>query len=264
MGFANIRLEVRDGVGYLTLNRPEAANTITLDLARELMQAAIALSEDRRVRAVLLAAEGKMFSAGGDLRNFSEQGERLPAYIKEVTANFHSAVVRLTTLDAPVVAAVTGMAAGIGLALVLAADLVVAARSARFTMAYTKAGLAPDGGSTWFLPRLVGWRRAMELTLTNRLLTAEEALDWGIVNRVVDDATCRAEAEAWARELAQGAPIAAGRSKRLLALSGCLGLEAQLDLESRAISEAAGTPEGREGLAAFLAKRTPVFPDRDR
>jgi 2-(1,2-epoxy-1,2-dihydrophenyl)acetyl-CoA isomerase len=162
-------------------------------------------------------------------------------------------------MDAPVVMAINGVAAGAGFSFALAGDLAIAAESARFTMAYTRAGLTPDGSSSYFLPRLVGLRRAKELTLTNRTLTADEALAWGIVNQVVPDGDLHDATRALARDLAGGATLALGAAKRLMdaGLNGTL--ETAMEDEAQAISAMARTEDGREGMQAFLAKRSPVF-----
>jgi 2-(1,2-epoxy-1,2-dihydrophenyl)acetyl-CoA isomerase len=162
-------------------------------------------------------------------------------------------------MNAPVVAAVNGVAAGAGMSLVCAADLAIAAESAKFTMAYTRAGLAPDGSSTFFLPRLVGVRRAVELMLTSRMLSAQEALEWGIVSRVVPDAQLPAEAAALASELAAGPTGAFGTVKKLVLASAAASLETQMELEARGIADAGRSADGREGIAAFLEKRAPKF-----
>jgi 2-(1,2-epoxy-1,2-dihydrophenyl)acetyl-CoA isomerase len=145
------------------------------------------------------------------------------------------------------------------MSLCLFADLVLAAESARFTLAYTRAGLSPDGGSTYFLPRIIGVRRALELALTNRVLTAKEALDWGIVTRVVPDAELQAEAQTLAKQLAAGATRAFGAAKRLLHHSSSESLETQMELEAQAIADQARTRDAREGIAAFIAKRPASF-----
>jgi 2-(1,2-epoxy-1,2-dihydrophenyl)acetyl-CoA isomerase len=208
---------------------------------------------------VLITGSGRFFCAGGDLKSFAAQGDELPRHLKQVTADFHAAVSRLNRMDAPVVIAVNGVAAGAGFSFALAGDLAVAAESARFTMAYTRAGLTPDGSSTYFLPRLVGLRRAKELTLTNRTLTAAEALGWGLVNQVVPDAELAETARALARELAGGATLALGAAKRLLDGGLNATLETAMEDEAQAISAMARTADGREGIAAFLEKRPPAF-----
>ena len=257
-----VRFELDGPVARLTLQRPDAANAIDLALAKALHAAALRCDEDRSVRAVLLTGAGRMFCGGGDLGSFARAGDGRPALIKEITTYLHAAVARFARMRAPVVAAVNGAAAGAGLALVAAADLAIASDGAKFTLAYTRAGLTPDGSSTWFLPRLLGARRSLELMLTNRVLTADEALAWGLVNRVVPAAALTGEADALARELAAGATDAFGATKRLLLLSGSQGLESQMELESRAIADASRSADGAEGIAAFLAKRAPVFEGR--
>jgi 2-(1,2-epoxy-1,2-dihydrophenyl)acetyl-CoA isomerase len=162
-------------------------------------------------------------------------------------------------MDAPFIVAVNGAAGGGGMSFVLAADLVIAAESAKFAMAYTRAGLSPDGGSTYFLPRIVGARRALELALTNRVLSAREAFDWGLVSRVVADGALATESEALAKELSRGATQAFGAAKRLIHHSFAESLETQMELEAQAIAAQARGADAREGIAAFLAKRAPKF-----
>src|SRR5436853_1938094 len=222
--------EVKDHVSRITLNRPEAANALDMEMARDLMHVSIQASEDPAVRAVILTGAGKMFSGGGDLKSFAAQEDRLPGHLKEVALYLHAAVSRFVRMDAPVVAAVNGSAGGAGMSLCLFADIVLAAESAKFTLAYTRAGLSPDGGSTYFLPRIVGVRRALELALTNRVLSAKEAFDWGIVTKVVPDAELQAEAQALAVQLASGATRAFGAAKRPLHHSFAESLETQMEL----------------------------------
>jgi 2-(1,2-epoxy-1,2-dihydrophenyl)acetyl-CoA isomerase len=182
------------------------------------------------------------------------------AYLSELTTNLHAGMALLARLDAPVIAAVNGTAAGAGLGLVLAADLAIAARSAKFAPAYTGVGLTPDAGCTFLLPRAVGYKRAMELMLTNRILDAEQALNWGLINQVVDDERLAETAAALAARLAAGPVGAFGAVKRLLAEAEP-GFESQLARESRSIASRGMTAEGREGIAAFLEKRAPIFRD---
>src|SRR5437764_8759181 len=259
MDYASIRYELRDHVARITLNRPDAGNALDGPMGRELMHAAIRASEDRAVRAVLLTGAGRMFCAGGDLKSFAAQGEARTAHLKELAGMLHLTISRLVRMDAPLVVAVNGAAGGGGMSFVLAADLVIAAESAKFAMAYTRAGLSPDGGSTFFLPRIVGVRRALELALTNRVLTAREAQEWGLVTRVVPDAALAAEAQALAAQLAAGATRAFGAAKRLLHHSFAESLETQMELEAQAIAERARGADAREGIAAFIAKRAPRF-----
>jgi 2-(1,2-epoxy-1,2-dihydrophenyl)acetyl-CoA isomerase len=258
-----VLLEIDDGgLARLTLNRPDAANAIDLALAEALADAVAELTEIEGVRAVLLTGAGSRFCGGGDVRSFAAAGAALDAALAAILASLHAAVVNLARLDAPVVAAVQGSAAGAGLALLAGADLVVAGASAKLVMAYTGIGLVPDGGSTWYLPRIIGLRRAIELALTNRVLSADEALSWGLVSAVVPDKDLQADAESVAKELATGPTRAFGAVKRLMRESLELDLEAQLAHESEAMVRAGESDDGREGVAAFTEKRPPQFTGR--
>ena len=255
-----VNLDIRDQVAFLTMSRPDAANTMNLQFGREFLAAVFAIEAASGVRAVVLTGEGKNFCFGGDLKGMVVSGADVVAYLSELTTNLHAGMALLARLDAPVIAAVNGTAAGAGLGLVLAADLAVAARSAKFAPAYLGVGLTPDAGCTFLLPRAVGYKRAMELLLTNRVLDAQQALDWGLVNQVVDDGNLTEAATALASRLAKGPTGAFGALKRLLGEAEP-GFEAQLARESRSISARGTTNEGREGIAAFLEKRAPVFRD---
>lgn len=259
MTYTTLLIDVRDGVAHITLNRPEAVNSINLDMARDLMHAVLCCDEDPTIRAVVITGTGSIFCAGGDLKTFTGQGKHLPYYIKEVTTYLHAAVSRLTRMDPPVVAAVNGFAVGAGMSLALACDIVVAAQSARFNVAYTRIGLTPDGSLSYFLSRTVGLKRALELTLTNRMLSAQEALDLGIVTQVVPDGELLEQAKAFATRLAAGAPKALGASKRLLHGGWTETLETQMEHESQTIAGIAHTSDVHEGIAAFLEKRSPKF-----
>lgn len=258
MSYQTLRYACEDGVARIVLARPPT-NAIDLTMARELAAAALVCDEDPGVRAVVLTGEGKAFCAGGDLGSFAAEGDRAPALLKEITAGLHTAIARFARMRAPLIAAVNGVAAGAGFSLVTACDLVLAAASARFTMAYTRAGLVPDGSSTFFLLRQIGLRRTQELMITNRLLSAAEALEWGLLTRVVPDAELEAAVDELARELAAGPTGSFGAVKRLLLLSGGDRLEAQMEEETRAIADAARSADGREGIRAFVEKRPPQF-----
>jgi 2-(1,2-epoxy-1,2-dihydrophenyl)acetyl-CoA isomerase len=257
-----VLIDVADNIARVTLNRPDAANAINLDLARELLGVAIRCDRDPAIRAVVLSGAGRMFCAGGDLRTMAAFGEEIGAGLKELTTYLHAAVAHFARMNAPLVVAVNGIAAGAGMSLAVAGDFVVAAESAGFLMAYTAAGLVPDGSSTYFLPRLIGLRRTAELMLTNRRLSAREAMDWGLVNRVVPDDGLGSEALALARELAEGPTRTFGAVKRLLQDSCAATLETQMEMESRAIAEMAASSDGREGVSAFVEKRRPNFTGR--
>lgn len=254
-----LHFSLENGVARIELHRPDAANALDDAMASQLAEVAIRCDEDATVRAVLLTGAGRFFCAGGDLRAFRAAGAKRSVYIKRLTMHLHAALSRLARMDAPLVIAVNGPAAGAGLSLSCVGDLVLAARSASCTLAYTAAGLVPDGGSTWWLPRLVGMRLAQEMALTNRRLSAEEAVARGLWTRVVADADLDAEARALATRLADGPTRAFGHAKRLLLSAGAESFETQMELEARAIAESARGPESAEGITAFLEKRAPRF-----
>jgi 2-(1,2-epoxy-1,2-dihydrophenyl)acetyl-CoA isomerase len=254
-----VQLEVRDRVATLTLNRPDSYNALTLELARELLSAALRCEADPGIRAVVLTGSGKHFCFGGDLRAMREQGDGAPGYLKELTTHLHAAISAFTHMRAPVVAAINGTAAGAGVGLACAADLALCGRGSRFSLAYTGVGLAPDGSVSFLLPRIVGRRRAMELLLLNRVLGADEALSWGLVNQVCDDSALSEQAQALATRLAGGPTESFGATKRLMDASSP-GLEAQMALEGRTIAAMSSHPHGREGIAAFIEKRQASYP----
>ncbi len=257
---AEVELEVRGHVGYITLNRPDAANALNAEVARQLDEAALQCDENSDIRAVLMTGAGRMFCGGGDLKAFAAQPrDRLPAYLKAVTFYFHQAIHRFARMRAPLVIAVNGNAGGGGMSLAVAGDIVLAAESARFTMAYTRVGLTPDGSSTYTLPRLIGLRRATELMLTNRTLSAREAEQMGLITRAVPDAELLQQAETIVQELVQGATCAFGGVKRLLYSSATASLAEQMELETEWIAEVARTQDAHEGITAFLGKRAPKF-----
>jgi 2-(1,2-epoxy-1,2-dihydrophenyl)acetyl-CoA isomerase len=253
-----VALEVNAGIARLTLNRPQSGNAINRELCSDLRAHAESLLELGDIRAVVLTGNGPRFCVGGDLAYFEELDD-LEAALLALARDFHAAIDALRRLDAPVIAGVRGSAAGGGLSLVCACDLAIAAESARFTMAYTAAGLSPDGGATWFLPRIVGWRIATELMLTNRILSAVEAAQLGIVNSVVADGALEDELDSLSTRIASGATGAYGTVKRLLRSSAVSTLEDQLEAEARAIAANAASVDGREGVGAFLEKRRPSF-----
>jgi 2-(1,2-epoxy-1,2-dihydrophenyl)acetyl-CoA isomerase len=259
MPYNSLIFEVKDGVGLIRLNRPDDGNAITMELANELLDAAMRCDEDPAVRAVVLTGSGKMFCVGGDLRTFAAQGERVSLYLKQITQPFHAAISRFNWMDAPVVGAINGTAAGGGFSLALTTDIAIAAESAKFTMAYTKVGLAPDGSSSYFLARMVGLRRAKEMALLNPVLSARQALEWGLVNQVVADDQVLPAALELASRLAKGPTRALGEAKRLILAGATESLESQMEKEARGVAAMAGNADGREGIAAFLDKRTPKF-----
>jgi 2-(1,2-epoxy-1,2-dihydrophenyl)acetyl-CoA isomerase len=256
---SSLLFEREGGVAKLTLNRSSAANTIDLTLAKELMMAAVTCDEDDAIRCVLLTGSGRFFCSGGDVRSFMGAGASIGSLLKEMTAYFHMAVARFARMDKPMVTAINGVAAGAGFSLALLGDLVLCARSAQFTAAYTALGVSSDGGLSWLLPRLVGLRAAQELIFTNKTLSAEDAQALRLITRVVDTESLGAEAARLARELATGPTAAYGKVRHLLLRSSESSLEAHLEEESRALAETSRSAHGREGIAAFVSKRKPDF-----
>ncbi|MEQ9642105.1 MAG: enoyl-CoA hydratase-related protein [Alphaproteobacteria bacterium] len=258
-----VLLSLDGGVAHMTLNRPEAANGMSVELLKALYEAVMACHGEPDVRVLLLTGAGKNFCAGGDVQAFASKGEALPDYIRPATAYLQDSVLSLSRLQAPVIVAVQGFAAGGGgFGLVCAADLVIAAETAKFLAGATRVAMAPDGGTSANLPRLVGMRKAMEILLTNPTIDAAEALRLGLVNRVVPDAELHDAALTLARELAAGAPKALAATKRLLRSGAALTMESCLSEEARTVSELAGMADAREGLAAVIERRKPVFTGR--
>lgn len=243
----------------LTFNRPDAGNSIDLGLSQAFLDAVIEADEDDSIRCVVLTGAGKMFCAGGDVASFAGAGDKVPALLKHLTARLHIAMAHLARMNKPLVCSVNGAAAGIGLSLATLGDIVLGARASSYSFAYTAIGLTPDGGASWLLPRLIGLRRTQEMVFTNRRLTSEEAFAMGLITRVVEDAELANETAAMATKLAGSATRALGRVRNLLLSSFENGYDTQMELEARAIATSGRDAEGREGIAAFLAKRKPNF-----
>ncbi|GAA4642618.1 enoyl-CoA hydratase/isomerase family protein [Gordonia humi] len=252
--------EIRDGIGHITLNRPEAANGLDVELLRALNDAVLTCHGSRDVRVVVLTGEGKNFCAGGDVKTFAAKGDGLPDYLREATAWLQIATASLVRLKVPVIAGVHGFAAGGGgLGLVCAADLVVAAESAKFFSGAVRVGMAPDGGTTVTLAQLVGMRKALEILLLNPTLTAADALDIGLISEVVADDALGSRVDELAHRLAEMAPLALAATKRLVWDGIGVPVEARLGEEARVVSELSGTADSLEGLAAVIERRAPKF-----
>jgi 2-(1,2-epoxy-1,2-dihydrophenyl)acetyl-CoA isomerase len=257
MSYETLKFDIADGVGVITLDRPDAANSLNKVMADEMFD--VALRCEAEARAVVLTATGEMFCSGGDLKLFNNQGDGLPDFLMQTATMIHSAVTRFQYMDPPVVIAVNGTAAGAGFSLALSGDYVIAAESAKFISAYTASGLTPDGSSTYFIAKHVGLLRAKELVMTNRLLTAQEAVEWGIANKVVPADQLMDEAMKIAGRFANGPTKAFGGAKRLLLSAFNASLEAQLDAESRSIVAMARTHDGPHGIDSFANKQKPQF-----
>jgi 2-(1,2-epoxy-1,2-dihydrophenyl)acetyl-CoA isomerase len=258
-----VLLGLEEGVGRLVLNRPEASNGMDVPFLRGLYDAIMTAHGQPDLRVLLITGEGRNFCAGGDVKAFASKGDALPDYLREATSWLQVCVQGLLGLQAPVIAAVHGFAAGGGgFGLVCASDLVLAAESAKFMSGATRVGMAPDAGSSVTLPQIVGVRKAMEIFLTNPTLTAADALAIGLITRVVPDADLLDEALALARTLAAGAPKAQAATKRLVWSGIGARVEAQLPEEARTVAELSGTADAREGLAAVIERRPPAFGGR--
>lgn len=255
-------LEIADGLARLRLTRPDRRNAIDMAMAGGIAQRMDQLVAAGDVRAVLIEAEGPAFTVGGDVDHLVGQLDRLSAELDDMITRFHGALARLAELPVPVVTAARGAVAGGGLGLFWCADLAIAGDDLRIATGFARLALSGDGGSSWHLPRLVGLRRAQELLLGGRVLDAAEALDWGLVTRVVPADSLATHALAVARELADGPTYAFGRMKRLLRESGGNTYREQLEAERAAIVDCGATSDGREGLAAFAERRSPRFSGR--
>ncbi|MBI3724543.1 enoyl-CoA hydratase/isomerase family protein [bacterium] len=266
--FTRFRWSAEEGVATITFARPERLNALDDVALDELARACARAAADDSVRAILLTGEGRGFCAGADVKFMMERAiagidEPVGALFRSGATRLHAAVAELRRTPKPVVAAVNGPAAGAGVGLALAADIVWAARDATFTLAYTQIGLAPDGATTYFLTRLVGEKRALELFFLGETLTADEAARLGVVTRVFasQDELAR-EARALALRLAKGPTVAFGLAKACVVDSLREGLESQMEKERQAIARSAVTEDFMEGISAFVQKRPAEFKGR--
>ncbi|GBD42762.1 1,2-epoxyphenylacetyl-CoA isomerase [bacterium HR40] len=254
---------VEGGVAELTLNRPDRLNALDEAAHAALAHHLARIAADSSIRAVLLTGAGRGFCAGQDLsERLAREGSDAPDLGDTLERLYNPLVRSLRTLDKPVVCAVNGVAAGAGVSLALACDIVLAARSASFVLAFARIGLVPDSGATWFLPRLVGEARARALALLGEKVSAEQACAWGLVWKVVDDQRLLDEARTLARLLATGPTRAFALTKRALAATWDQPLDSQLALERDLQREAGQTADYREGVRAFLEKRPARFEGR--
>ncbi|MBU0750621.1 MAG: 2-(1,2-epoxy-1,2-dihydrophenyl)acetyl-CoA isomerase PaaG [Gammaproteobacteria bacterium] len=260
MAFETIRYSVEGGIARLTLDRPDRLNSFTDAMHEEVRTALTALEADRSARVLVLTGAGRGFCAGQDLNDRSvAAGEAAPDLGASVEQNYKPLVLRLQALRMPTVCAVNGVAAGAGASLALACDIVIAARSASFLQAFSKVGLIPDSGGTWFLPQRVGMARAMGLALLAEKLPAEKAAEWGLIWSCVDDAELMPTVDGIAARLAAAPTRALVRTREALRASMSQDLAAQLDLERDFMRELGRSADYREGVAAFMAKRVPQF-----
>lgn len=259
--FETVEYAVDGAVALIRMNRPEALNALSLQLARDLGEA-VARTEQDGARAAILTGSGRAFCSGGDLREMRAIGEaegRIEAFLDEPLLALHEVISGIRRSNIPYVAAVNGVCAGAGTNFALACDLVVASAEATFNEAFVRIGLSPDCGGTFFLPRAVGEKRAAELLMTGESLTGPQAMQLGLINRVVPAEDLMTASMEIARKLASGPSGAIGRIKRMLNESFANTLEEQMHLEHRCQLESGGSSDFKEGVAAFFEKRPPRF-----
>jgi 2-(1,2-epoxy-1,2-dihydrophenyl)acetyl-CoA isomerase len=262
MTYTTIQLTTGDGLATITLNQPDKLNAVSRRMIAELKECWEKLADDASVRAVLLTGAGRGFCAGADLAD-PDRAQGPMADSGAALEQFFNPVIRtMRTLPKPIVAAVNGVAAGVGMSFVMASDIAIAARSASFLQAFARIGLVPDGGSTWFLPRLIGDARARALAMLAQQIPAEKAHSWGLIWDVVDDHALMAAATAVARRLADGPTLSLASIKKALSAAYDNDLSAQLDLERDLQRELGRSEDFKEGVAAFLAKRPAQFKGR--
>jgi 2-(1,2-epoxy-1,2-dihydrophenyl)acetyl-CoA isomerase len=261
LAYETIEVHTEDSVAEITLNRPERLNAWTDQLGSELRKAILEDAADQSVRSVLITGAGRGFSSGADVKEMLEQGARgeRPDVGTMLRERYHPIIKGIRELPKPVIAAVNGPAVGIGCSLALACDLIWAGESAIFGLAFVNIGLVPDGGSTFLVPAAVGKARALEMALLGDPVSAEEALDWGLINRVVPDGKLMDETRNLARRMAKGPTRSYANSKRALNNSLMRIMDEQLDLEAQIQGEMAQSDDFLEGIAAFVQKREPNF-----
>lgn len=245
----------------IILNRPEAYNALHLDMMVMLSEILAYGATDDSIKGIIITGKGKAFCAGGDLKWISQQSAEASSTLHTLAPQFHIAITEIHRISKPVVAAINGIAAGGGFSLALACDFRVMAESAILRQAYTSSGLSIDGGGTFSLPRLVGLARALEIAAFDQPISSSQALDWGLVTKVVPDDKVNEEAISMLQGLANSSLHSFAWSKRLLTDSLNHTLETQLELERQGISDCAGHPDGQEGIKAFVEKRKPIFQD---
>jgi len=252
-----VLLRIQDNVAVVTLNAPEVLNALSAEMVRQLSVTVSKAAKTEGVRCLLINAAGRGFCAGANLQARGAATD-LPPAGSALETHYAPLMNKLRNLAFPIVTAVNGPAAGVGMSLALTGDIVMASDSAYFLQAFAKIGLVPDGGATWYLPRLIGWGRAMELSMLAERLPASEALSWGLVNRVVPEAELKAASMAMAQRLASG-PKSLGLIRKAYWASWENDFNKQMQLEADLQTEAHASADNREGVAAFLEKRPPVF-----
>ncbi|CUS05467.2 1,2-epoxyphenylacetyl-CoA isomerase [Candidatus Promineifilum breve] len=261
MTYETILHDVTDGVATITLNRPSKLNAFNDPMIAETTDALKAAGRDAAVRCVVITGAGRGFSSGQDLSDFQERGENV-SIGEHLHHGYHRLIRQMVALEKPIIGAINGIAAGAGCGVALAADIRIAADNASFMLAFSRIGLIPDSGVNWLLPRLVGYARAYEMAITADRVPAAQALEWGLVNRVVPAAQLPEITAAWARRLADGPTLAYGLTKRAMSRGWDMSLNEALEYEAYLQEVAGRSADNREGIAAFLEKREARFSGR--
>jgi 2-(1,2-epoxy-1,2-dihydrophenyl)acetyl-CoA isomerase len=264
MGYQTITYEVSGGVATLTLNRPERLNALDLTITEEMKAVLVEAAADLEVRCLLITGAGRAFCTGADLTMLEDtyKAGEVPQLDKYLREGYHHIILPIIRMEKPVVAAVNGFAAGAGASLALACDFRIASEQARFFQAFIKVGLVPDSGATYFLPRMVGLAKAMELGILGDVIDAQEALRLGLVTKVVAPDKLADEARAFAERLAAGPTRAIGLAKKALHFGAVHDLEEAMDYEADLQGQVAHTADHMEGVKAFLSKREAKFEGR--
>jgi len=257
MVYETLTSEIRNQIAYITLNRPERLNSFDMKLGEELYKALHEISDKKEIRAVILKGTGKGFCGGGDVKEMYAAEDK-SKFLRELTKAIHKCVIEMRTMEKPVIAAVNGHAFGAGLSLAIACDIIISVKEAKFGTAFIGIGLAPGCG-TQFFTKLVGYQKACEYILTSKTFTAEEALELGIINKLVESDELDDAVEIIVNKFQKLAPIAVGKAKMLINKSLENDMVSHLDLESKTASFAAGTEDFSEGVTAFVEKRKPEF-----
>ncbi|NNH70461.1 enoyl-CoA hydratase [Nocardia uniformis] len=254
-----IAYDVEDGIGFVRLDRPQARNAMNKDMGAALLEVATTIADDDSLRAVLITGNGPVFSVGGDIGAFADGVADLPDTLTRMALLMHDAIRILVRIDAPIVTAVHGACAGGALGLLYPADITLAAAGTKFATGFGRIGITADSGNTWYLPKFIGIRRAAEMLFEDRVIDADTAADWGLINRVVPAEHLRTEAEAVVRKLAAGATRSYGEMRRLLHNSWTTTVDQALSEETAALRRIARTADAPAAIDSFLGKQSPTF-----
>ncbi len=261
MIYKTIKTNYSKNILTISLNRPKHFNAINLKMAKELYKLSVWCEETSDLRCIIFTGEGdKAFCAGGDVHSFYKQKQNISLHLKEVTHFFHGAISRFSRTNLPIIASINGVAAGGGLSFVGFADLVICSLDATFMSAYSKIGFTPDGSTSFFLPRIIGVRRYKEFVITDRILSANDAFDWNLVNFIIPEKNkLKSETKKLAQNVANGPTLAFGKLKAMLINTFNESLEGQMELETRFLSDSSITLDGKLGVEAFVNKTKPKF-----